>query len=90
MHQAPPLTLSPTLTTYAQNWADGGVYEHSNGPYGVSSLAECDVFMQFNVGHLCHMAVGQSKHRSETKHLFLSVACTHAYCPTKCTKQPTL
>jgi hypothetical protein len=33
-HGAAPLTWSDTLATYAQNWANRCVFEHSAGPYG--------------------------------------------------------
>ncbi|KAI9498220.1 CAP domain-containing protein, partial [Zychaea mexicana] len=33
-HSAPALTWSDTLASYAQDWADGCVFEHSQGKYG--------------------------------------------------------
>ena len=33
-HQACPLTVDDTLTSYAQNWANRLEFVHSNGPYG--------------------------------------------------------
>ena len=33
-HGAPPLALSADLTSYAQKWAERGVFEHSHGPHG--------------------------------------------------------